>query len=81
MKDKPRDNAHFLGAHHQISGEGGGQFFCVGIVLVVLGLHGFLFWPVLGFFLVVALLHDFCFLLLCLARVCFGNCPPPSPEI
>ena len=23
MKDKPGDNAHFLGAHHQISGEGG----------------------------------------------------------
>ena len=37
--------------------EGGRTVFCLGLFLVALGLQDF-FWPMLGFFLVVAFLHD-----------------------
>ena len=48
-----------LGANHQISGERGGQFFYAGFFFGSLGGCKIFFWPMLGFLLVVALLHDF----------------------
>ena len=62
-------SALLRGAPSDLRG-GGWAVFCAGFLLVALGLQFFL-WPMLGFFLVVALLHDFFFLLFCLARIFF----------
>ena len=56
----------FLRGKHQISGKGSGQFFCVGFFFGSFGAA-----RDAGIILVVALLHDFFFLIFCLARFLF----------
>ena len=61
-------------------GRGVGSFFVQEFFLVALGLQDF-FLANTGIFLSGRTFAYFFFLLVCLARFFFGNCPPPSPEI
>ena len=68
------------GAPSDLRGGGWAVLLCRIIFLVALGLQDF-FWPMLGFFLVVALLYDFFPHYFALKNFFFGSCPPPFPEI
>ena len=58
-----------------------GRFFVQEFVWGSFGAAIFFFWPMLAFSLVVALLHDFFFLLVCFARFFLVTAHPPSPKI
>ena len=66
------------GAPTGLRGGGVGSFFVLEFFLVALGLQEF-FWPVMGTFLVVALLHDLFFALFCIEGLFLVTSHPLLP--